>query len=234
MDDGSRVLMQAPERFMNSSDAPNTDTIGESDVALRDINAGEELTSKYPLKYGADGEPYAEKLIPVQRSNPDPEAEPEPAQEPAPEPEPEPEPETDPDLLLGPASPERAVPQMGRVEALEVLGLAPAASLEDIEKATKRQARRSRRNPEDIAAISAAAVALNCEWALPQVRVEAASDEWGEIPTPEVAPVRRRSVGVSLPGETPVVVRVFAAVEPPLLDLLSQEWPDEGLPDEEC
>ena len=58
-------------------------------------------------------------------------------------------------------------------------------------------------------------------------------DEWGEIPTPEVAPVRRRSVGVSLPGETPVMVREFASVDPPLL-ALDQEWPDEGLPDEEC
>jgi hypothetical protein len=48
---------------------------------------------------------------------------------------------------------------------------------EDIEKATKRQARRSRRKPEEIAEISAAAVALNCEWALPQVRVDAASGE---------------------------------------------------------
>jgi SET domain-containing protein len=48
--------MQAPERFVNSSDCPNTKTVGESDVALRAIEKGEELTSKYPLKYGPHGE----------------------------------------------------------------------------------------------------------------------------------------------------------------------------------
>lgn len=56
LDDGTRVLMQAPERFVNSSDCPNTKTVGESDVALRAIEKGEELTSKYPLKYGPHGE----------------------------------------------------------------------------------------------------------------------------------------------------------------------------------
>ena len=56
LDDGTRVLMQPPERFVNSSDCPNTKTVGESDVALRTIMAGEELTSNYPLKYGPRGE----------------------------------------------------------------------------------------------------------------------------------------------------------------------------------
>ena len=58
LDDGTRVLMQAPERFVNSdSSAPNTQTVGESDVAVRDISPGEEITSDYPLKYDPAGEP---------------------------------------------------------------------------------------------------------------------------------------------------------------------------------
>ena len=57
-DDGTRVLMQAPERYVNSdSSAPNTQTVGESDVAVRDISLGEEITSDYPLKYDPAGEP---------------------------------------------------------------------------------------------------------------------------------------------------------------------------------
>ena len=50
LDDGTKVLMQSPERYVNSAAEPNTCTAGESDVALRDIEAGEELTSSYPLK----------------------------------------------------------------------------------------------------------------------------------------------------------------------------------------
>ena len=73
---------------------------------------------------------------------------------------------------------------MSRAEALEVLGLSAGADLEEIEKATKKQARRNRRRPDQIASISSAAVALNCEWCLPQIRVEVASDEWATIPTP--------------------------------------------------
>ena len=73
---------------------------------------------------------------------------------------------------------------MSRDEALEVLGLSAGASLEDIEKATKRQARRNRRRPAQVASISDAAVALNCEWCLPQIHVEVASGKWAEIPTP--------------------------------------------------
>lgn len=45
--DGTVVLMQIPERYVNHSDDPNTHTVGESDIATRDIQAGEEITSKY-------------------------------------------------------------------------------------------------------------------------------------------------------------------------------------------
>ena len=47
--DGTRVLMQPPERYVNSSDEPNTSVSGQSDVAVRDIAAGEEVFSNYPL-----------------------------------------------------------------------------------------------------------------------------------------------------------------------------------------
>lgn len=72
LDDGTRVIMQPPERFVNSSDCPNTKTVGESDVALRTIMEGEELTSNYPLKYGPCGE-----LLSVRELEPMPEPEPE-------------------------------------------------------------------------------------------------------------------------------------------------------------
>lgn len=46
--DGDNVLyMQAPERYMNHSCEPNTHVVGKSDVALRDIEPGEEITSDY-------------------------------------------------------------------------------------------------------------------------------------------------------------------------------------------
>ncbi len=48
-EDGAILLMQAPERFVNHSEHPNTQTVGETDVALRDIEIGEEITSSYPL-----------------------------------------------------------------------------------------------------------------------------------------------------------------------------------------
>lgn len=46
--DGGKVLyMQAPERYMNHSCEPNTHVVDKSDVALRDIKPGEEITSDY-------------------------------------------------------------------------------------------------------------------------------------------------------------------------------------------
>lgn len=45
--DGTTVLMNAPERYVNSSETPNTRVAGESDVAIRDIQEGEEITSHY-------------------------------------------------------------------------------------------------------------------------------------------------------------------------------------------
>ena len=106
------------------------------------------------------------------------------------EPGPEPEPELQPPTGAEAAATRRLAgspteyTQMSRAEALEVLGLSAGADLEEIEKATKKQARRNRRRPDQIASISSAAVALNCEWCLPQIRVEVASDEWATIPTP--------------------------------------------------
>jgi hypothetical protein len=73
LDDGTRVIMQPPECFVNSSDCPNTKTVGESDVALRTIMEGEELTSNYPLKYG----PCGELLSVLRELEPMPEPEPE-------------------------------------------------------------------------------------------------------------------------------------------------------------
>ena len=46
--DGDNMLwMQPPERYMNHSCDPNTQVVGRSDVALRDIQKGEEITSDY-------------------------------------------------------------------------------------------------------------------------------------------------------------------------------------------
>jgi SET domain-containing protein len=50
LSDGTSVLMQVPERYVNSSENPNTFMSGETDIALRDIAEGEEITSKYPLE----------------------------------------------------------------------------------------------------------------------------------------------------------------------------------------
>ncbi|MFA7302465.1 MAG: SET domain-containing protein-lysine N-methyltransferase [Candidatus Paceibacterota bacterium] len=47
--DGTPILMQIPERYVNWATDPNTVLDGESDVALRDIAAGEEITSAYPI-----------------------------------------------------------------------------------------------------------------------------------------------------------------------------------------
>ena len=46
--EGDHLLwMQPPERFMNHSCNANTHVVGKSDVALRDISPGEEITSDY-------------------------------------------------------------------------------------------------------------------------------------------------------------------------------------------
>jgi SET domain-containing protein len=50
LEDGTSVLMNIPERYINSSDNPNTHTIGLADVAIRIILIGEEITSNYSFK----------------------------------------------------------------------------------------------------------------------------------------------------------------------------------------
>jgi SET domain-containing protein len=46
--EGDNMLwMQPPERYMNHSCDPNTHTVGRGDVALSDIQPGEEITSDY-------------------------------------------------------------------------------------------------------------------------------------------------------------------------------------------
>jgi|GEM_PF-719176 len=46
--EGDKILwMQPPERYMNHSCSANTRVVGRSDVALRDIQPGEEITSDY-------------------------------------------------------------------------------------------------------------------------------------------------------------------------------------------
>jgi SET domain-containing protein len=50
LENGTSVLMNIPERYVNSSNKPNTHTVGATDVAVRDISIGEEITSNYALK----------------------------------------------------------------------------------------------------------------------------------------------------------------------------------------
>jgi SET domain-containing protein len=50
LEDGTSVLMNIPERYINSSDKPNTRVVETTDVAARDILVGEEITSNYSLK----------------------------------------------------------------------------------------------------------------------------------------------------------------------------------------
>lgn len=46
--EGDKILwMQSPERYINHSCEPNTHVVGQSDVASRDIQVGEEITSDY-------------------------------------------------------------------------------------------------------------------------------------------------------------------------------------------
>lgn len=46
-EDGSILWMQPPERYMNHSCDANTHVVDRSDVALREIHIGEEITSDY-------------------------------------------------------------------------------------------------------------------------------------------------------------------------------------------
>lgn len=39
--------MMIPERYVNHSETPNTKPVAKSDVAIRKIKAGEEITSSY-------------------------------------------------------------------------------------------------------------------------------------------------------------------------------------------
>lgn len=41
------LYMQPPERYVNHSCEPNTHVVGKSDVASKDIQSGEEITSDY-------------------------------------------------------------------------------------------------------------------------------------------------------------------------------------------
>jgi SET domain-containing protein len=50
LEGGASVLMNIPERYINSSDKPNTHVVRTTDVAIRDILVGEEITSNYSLK----------------------------------------------------------------------------------------------------------------------------------------------------------------------------------------
>lgn len=45
--DGKCFLMQPPEKHMNHSCDPNTKAINNSDVAIKNIKIGEEITSNY-------------------------------------------------------------------------------------------------------------------------------------------------------------------------------------------
>lgn len=49
LENGTSVLMNVPERYVNSSDKPNIHTVGTTDVAVRDIKINEEITSNYTL-----------------------------------------------------------------------------------------------------------------------------------------------------------------------------------------
>ena len=45
--DGQYFFMQSPEKFVNHSCEPNTNSINQCDVAIKDISKGEEITSDY-------------------------------------------------------------------------------------------------------------------------------------------------------------------------------------------
>lgn len=50
LEDGTSVLMNIPERYINSSSKANTHTVGATDVAIRDILINEEITSNYTFR----------------------------------------------------------------------------------------------------------------------------------------------------------------------------------------
>ncbi|MBS3106977.1 SET domain-containing protein [Candidatus Woesearchaeota archaeon] len=47
LDEGVYLLLQPPERYVNHSCSPNLEVRSQCDVALRDIEKGEELTTDY-------------------------------------------------------------------------------------------------------------------------------------------------------------------------------------------
>lgn len=47
IDDESFLLMGEPERYVNHSCAPNTGMQGQTDIAIRNIEPGEEITGDY-------------------------------------------------------------------------------------------------------------------------------------------------------------------------------------------
>lgn len=58
LENGAEVLMAIPERYVNHSCNPNTNAIGDADVAIRDIKVGEEITADYQgehLKFQCKG-----------------------------------------------------------------------------------------------------------------------------------------------------------------------------------
>jgi len=54
--DGDYIHMQPPERFVNHSCEPNTNSKDCKDVAIRDIKKGEEITSDYSHDFPPDFE----------------------------------------------------------------------------------------------------------------------------------------------------------------------------------
>ena len=50
LENGTKVLMGIPERFVNHSCDANTRAIHNTDVAIRDIYTGEEITTNYSTK----------------------------------------------------------------------------------------------------------------------------------------------------------------------------------------
>lgn len=49
-DEEAYFQMQEPEKFVNHSCNPNSAVVGDSDVAIRDIKRGEEITSDYGIE----------------------------------------------------------------------------------------------------------------------------------------------------------------------------------------
>lgn len=49
LSNGVSVLMNIPERYINSSDTPNVRSTDDGDIAIKDIQIGEEITTNYNL-----------------------------------------------------------------------------------------------------------------------------------------------------------------------------------------